>query len=94
MYIQSDIIIHTDIKNVINMWVTDIYNRDYSLINCTEKEYNNIYFDNDSEDIYDSSDCESNSQLMNFYNYYFERYFDSLKCYEEMAYKYYLVNTA
>ena len=51
MYIQSDIIIHTDIKNGINMWVTDIYNEDYSLINCTEKEYNKIYFDYNSEDI-------------------------------------------
>ena len=40
MYIQSDIIIHTDIKNVINMWVTDIYNGNYSIIDCTEKEYN------------------------------------------------------
>ena len=94
MYIQSDIIIHTDIKNAINMWVTDIYNGDYSIINCTEKEYNKIYFDYDSEDIYDSSDCVSNSQLMNFYNYYFERYYDSLKCYEEMAYEYYLENAA
>ena len=76
------------------MWVTDIYDGDYSLINCTEKEYNKIYFDYDSEDINDSSDCESNSQLMNFYNYYFERYYDSLKCYEEMTHEYYLENAA
>ena len=48
--------------------------------------------------IYDSSDCESNSPLMNFTNYYFERYYDSLKCYEviaiDMAYDFYLKNVA
>ena len=31
---------------------------------------------------------------MNFTNYYFERYYDSLKCYEEMAYDLYLENAA
>ena len=76
MYIQSDIIIHTDIKNVVNMWVTDIYNGNYEIINCTEKEYNKIYYDYDTDDIYDS-DLDSITPLMNFTNYYFERYYDN-----------------
>ena len=50
------------------MWVYDIYHGDYSIRDCTENEYNKIYFDYDT-DIYDFSDCESNSHLMNFTNY-------------------------
>ena len=91
MYIQSDIIIHTDIKNVINMWVTDIYNGNYSIIDCTEKEYNKIYYDYDTDDIYDS-EFDSITPLMNFTNYYFERYYDNLTCYEEMEHEIYLEN--
>ena len=92
MYIQSDISMHTDIKNVINMWVTDIYNGNYSIIDCTEKEYNKIYYDYDTDDIYDS-DLDSITPLMNFTNfYYFERYYDNLTRYEEMAHEIYLEN--
>ena len=29
---------------------------------------------------------------MNFYNYYFERYYDNLTCYEEMEHEIYLEN--
>ena len=91
MYIQSDIIIHTDIKNVINMWVSDIYNGNYEIIDCTEKEYNKIYYDYDSDDVYDS-EYDSITPLMNFTNYYFERYRDNLICYEEMEHEIYLEN--
>ena len=43
MYIQSDIIINTDIKNVINKWVKQEYNGNYSIKDCSEKEYDEIY---------------------------------------------------
>ena len=81
-----------DIKNVINMWVTDIYNGIYEIIDCTEKEYNKIYYDYDTDDIYDTSDLDIITPLMNFYNYYFERYYDNLTCYEEMDHEIYLEN--
>ena len=91
MYIQSDIIVHTNIKDVINLWVTDIYNGNYEILDCTEKEYNKIYYDYDSDDIYDS-EFDSITPLMNFTNYYFERYRDNLICYEEMQHEMYLEN--
>ena len=90
MYIQSDIIINTDTKNVINMWVTDIYNGNYEILDCTGKEFNKIYYDYDSD--YDS-ELDSITPLMNFSNYYFERYRDNLICYEEMEHEIFLENS-
>ena len=62
MYIQSDIIIHTDIKNVINRWVKQEYNGNYEILDCTEKEYDEIY--------------NRYSILRNFKNFYFDAYND------------------
>ena len=92
MYIQSDIIIHTDIKNIINLWVHDIYNGNFEIKDCTEKEYNKIYYNYDTDDIYDTSDSDSVTPLMNFTNYYFARYRDNLICYEEMEHEIFLEN--
>ena len=60
MYIQSDIIIHTDIKKQINKWVKTEYNGNYSIKDCTEKEYDEIY--------------HTRSRLRNFKNFYFDAY--------------------
>ena len=62
MYIQSDIIIHTDIKNVINRWVKQEYNGNHLIKDCTEKEYEEIY--------------DRYRRVKNFKNFYFDAYND------------------
>ena len=71
MYIQSDIVKNTDIRNIISIWVHDIYNGKFSLKDCSVSEHNNYYSD---ESVADVDSIDESLPLLNFTNYYFYVY--------------------